>query len=146
MKIGEVKNFPKALLKKKCIPLYKAFIFEDSDQEMNINKNIDVLSLTKEAALETLINEMPMMDVVDHVFEQKTVSFAIIKLDTEDFVKKDVVDHGDVYFENDKSLSITLKDKIFKIDVEDYLIENIVIDIDHTTEKRVCKDIKLVKA
>ena len=146
MKIGEVKNFPKALLKKKYIPLYKAFIFEDSDQEMNINKNIDVLSLTKEAALETLINEMPMMDVVDHVFEQKTVSFAIIKLDTEDFVKKDVVDHGDVYFENDKSLSITLKDKIFKIDVEDYLIENIVIDIDHTTEKRVCKDIKLVKA
>ena len=149
MKINEIKGFPKELLKGKTIPLYKAYFFADSEDEMKINTSIDLLSISKEAAVEQLVNELPMQDVVDGIYAttilNHVVSFAVIKLDKADLLTKDVIDDGDVFFENGV-LSISLRDKLYKVDVEDNILESITIKIDDKTEKRICSDIKLAKA
>ena len=141
MKITDIEGFPKALLKKKEIPLYKAFIIINPDDVMNINSNIDILSITQEAAVASLVNELPLDEANE--LKGKVISFAIIKLQKDDLLTKDIVDEGEPYFENDH-LSITLKDKIFKIDVEDKLIDELDITVDEKTEYRICTNIKLV--
>lgn len=151
MKINEVENFPKALLKKKEIPLYKAFILRDPEEEMKINVNIDLLSLTMESAISRLINELPTDIIANEFFNPEnlsngiTISFAIITLDKDDLLTKDLVDKGDVYFQNE-AISITLKDKIYKVDVVDKILTNITIDIDDKTEERICSNIELMDA
>ena len=140
MKITEIEGFPKALLKKKEIPLYKAFIILDSDDVMNINSNIDILSITQEAAVISLVNELPLDDAMN--LKGKIISFAIIKLQKDDLLTKDIVDEGEPYFQND-NIAITLDKKIFKIDVEDKMIEELDITIDERTEYRICTNIKL---
>ena len=140
MKITEIEGFPKALLKKREIPLYKAFIILDSDDVMNINSNIDILSITQEAAVISLVNELPLDDAMN--LKGKIISFAIIKLQKDDLLTKDIVDEGEPYFQND-NIAITLDKKIFKIDVEDKMIEELDITIDERTEYRICTNIKL---
>ena len=143
MKITEVEHFPKELLRKKSVSLYKAFIIHDQDEVMNIDSNIDILAITEEAAVTSLVNELPLDEAMD--IKGKIISFAIFKLLKDDFVTKPVVDHGDVFF-NRNMLSITLKNKIFDVDVKDMRIEDITIDIDPKTEYRICSNIKLSKA
>ena len=142
MKIKEVESFPKALLKKKKIPLYRAFIIKDADEVMNINSSIDLLAITKEDAVIQLVNELPEEEILTIV--GKTVSFAVIELDRDDLLTKDVVDNGDVCFEHN-ILSVTLKDKIYNVKVEDMVIENIHIIIDPKTERKICTDLQLSK-
>lgn len=141
MTIAEVKGFPKELLKKKNVPLYKAFIVVDEEMVMNVNCDIDVLAISKEAAVASLINELPLEEAND--IRGKVISFAIFKLLKEDFITKPVVDAGDVYFENDM-LSITLRNKLYDIDVCDVRIDEVTIDIDPRTEFRICSNIKLI--
>lgn len=143
MTIADVKGFPKELLKKKYVPVYKAFIVVDEEMVMNVNCDIDVLAITKEAAVASLINELPLEEAQN--IRGKVISFAIFKLLKEDLVTKPVVDIGDVYFENDM-LSITLRQKIYEIDVCDARIDDVTIDIDPRTEYRICSNIKLVDA
>ena len=141
MTITDVKGFPKELLKKKYVPLYKAFIVVDEEMVMNVNCDIDVLAISKEAAVASLINELPLEEAND--IRGKVISFAIFKLLKEDFVTKPVVDAGDIFFEND-ILSITLRHKIYEIDVCDTRIDEVTIDIDPRTEYRICSNIKLI--
>jgi len=143
MTIADVKGFPKELLKKKYVPVYKAFIVVDEEMVMNVNCDIDVLAITKEAAVASLINELPLEEAQN--IRGKVISFAIFKLLKEDLITKPVVDIGDVYFENDM-LSITLRHKIYEIDVCDARIDDVTIDIDPRTEYRICSNIKLVDA
>lgn len=141
--INDVKGFPKELLKKKNVPLYKAFIIHDPDTTMNVNTSIDILAISEEAAVASLVNELPLEEAMN--IKGKVVSFAIFKLLKEDLITKPLVDAGDVFFENDL-VSITLNGKIYEIDVEDKRIDDITINVDEKTEYRICSDIKLVKA
>ena len=145
MKINEVQGFPKELLKHKTVPLYKAFLFTDSEEEMKINTSIDLLAISKEAALEVLVNESPIEDILSNTLTGKVVSFAVIKLDKDDLLTKDLVDAGDVFFENGV-LSVTLKDKKFKIDVEDHILKDLVISIDENTHRKICTETELIDA
>ena len=139
--IHDVSGFPKEVLKKKYMPLYKAFIIHDPETAMNVNSNIDILAITEEAAVASLVNELALDDAM--AIKGKIVSFAIFKMLKDDFVTKPVVDAGDVYFENDL-LSVTLAGKLYEVDVEDKRIDDITIDIDEKTEYRICTNIKLV--
>ena len=150
MKLSEVKNFPKALLKGKTLPLYKAFMVSSQEDELKIDTNIALLAVSKEAAIEQMVNEGNFEqffgDVIDSITESKNyiISFVIIKLDLKDLLTKDIMDHGDVFFEDD-ILSITLADKIYKIDVEDDILVSATFD--RKDVKRIrCKNIELKKA
>lgn len=150
MKIKEVRGFPKELLKGKTVPLYKAFLFSDSEDEMKINTSIDLLAISKESALEELINSSSfenglIEDLLDSTFNGHTISFAVIKLDKDDLLEKDLVDEGDVFFENGL-ISISLKDKKFKVDVVDNILKHIVITIDEKTKRKICSEIELIDA
>lgn len=142
MKITEVEKFPKSSLKKKTVPLYKAFIINDPDDEMKININIDLLAITEERAVNTLVNELRINNVDE--IKGKVISFAVFNLDTKDFITKDVVDEGDVYFQNE-SLSITLKDKVYTLDVVDKILDDIDIEFNEKTDQRICTNIVLRK-
>lgn len=149
MKINEIEGFPKELLKGKTVSLYKAYLFENSEDEMNINTSIDLLAISKEAALEQMMNDIPLEstwnDLLTKLWDRETISFAVIKLDKADLLKKDIVDEGDVFFENGV-LSITLKDKQYKIDVEDNYCDNITIEDDEKTLRKKVTKVKLAKA
>lgn len=159
MKIDELKEFPKSLLKKKHLTLYKAFVFENAEDEMKINTNIDVLAITKEAAIIKLLSEMAndaftssdenfgkSNAITDNLFGSgMVVSLAIIKLDTKDLLTKDIIDNGDVFFENDL-LSITLQDKIYVVDVEDVKINKISVTVDSDSTTVVLSDLEYDKA
>ena len=79
MKINEVEGFPKELLKGKTVPLYKAFFFTNSEEEMKINTSIDMLAISKEDALVELINQSPLEDTILSTWSGNTISFAVIK-------------------------------------------------------------------
>ena len=141
MFIEEVKGFPKEILKKKKVPFYKAFIIHDVGTELKVNSDIDILAITQEAAVASLVNELPLEEAMN--IKGEIVSFAIFRLKKDDFISKPVVDAGETFFEKDL-LSLTLKDKLFDVDVEDKRIDDITIDIDEKTEYRICSNIKLV--
>lgn len=145
MKINEVEGFPKELLKGKTVPLYKAFFFTNSEEEMKINTSIDMLAISKEDALVELINQSPLEDTILSTWSGNTISFAVIKLDKADLLTKDLVDEGDIFFENG-IISVTLRDKIYKVDVVDHILKNISIQIDDKTQRRICSDIELLDA
>lgn len=142
MLLKDVKNIPNEILKKKNIDFYKAFIIHDPDDTMRVNSNIDILGITEEAAVASLVNTLPLEDALD--IKGKCISFAIFRIKKEELMEKDLVDAGDIKFENGL-ISVTLRDKIYTIDVEDKIIENIDIDINPKTEYRLCTNIKLVK-
>jgi hypothetical protein len=139
--IRDITGFPKEILKKKYVLLYKAFIIQDTGTTMNVNPNIDILAITEEAAVASLVNELPLDEAM--AIKGKVVSFAIFKMIKDAFVEKPVVDAGDVFFENDM-LSVTLAGKLYEVDVDDKRIDDITIDIDEKTEYRICTNIKLV--
>lgn len=143
MTIKDVENLPKDFLKKKNLEFYKAFIIQDPSEIMKVNANIDLLGITMEAAVASLVNTLPLEEALD--IKGKCVSFAIFKLKKDELLEKNLVDNGDVNFEKGM-ISITLKDKIYSIDVEDKIIDDISIDIDPKTEYRICSGIKLIKA
>lgn len=143
MTIKDVENFPKEILKKKNLEFYKAFIIHDPSETMKVNSNIDLLGITMEAAVASLVNTLPIDEAMN--IKGKCVSFAIFRVKKDELLEKDLVDNGDINFENGM-ISITLKDKIYIIDVEDKIVEDINIEIDPKTEYRVCTDIKLVNA
>lgn len=143
MTIKDVENFPKEILKKKNLEFYKAFIIHDPSEIMKVNSNIDLLGITMEAAVASLVNTLPIDEAMN--IKGKCVSFAIFRVKKDELLEKDLVDNGDINFENGM-ISITLKDKIYIIDVEDKIVQDINIEIDPKTEYRVCTDIKLVNA
>lgn len=66
MKINEIEGFPKELLKKKTLKLYKAFIFEEPNTEMKVNENVALMGITPEAAVNLLLETIPL-----EVFDDK---------------------------------------------------------------------------
>jgi hypothetical protein len=130
-------DIPKEYKKKKKVTLYKAFILKDGD-EMKVNTDIDILSLTHEASILVLITSLRLEDISS--LKGKLINFAILEFTNDGLNNTDLIDNGDLYYQ-DLSFSITLKDKVYNVDVEDKLIEDIVIDIkeNEIVEIRVLK-------
>ena len=131
-------DIPKEYKKMKKIKLYKAFILKDGD-EMRVNVDIEILSLNYEAAILILITSLRLEDI--SLLKGKLINFATMEFTLEELNKKDLIDVGEMYCQ-DLSFSITLKDKLYTVDVEDKLIEDIVIEIGEN-EIKVVKEMKL---
>lgn len=80
------------------------------------------------------IYKVEMKDVV--------VNFAIFKMDLSDLKKKDLVDGGSDYFENGV-IGITLKDKLYKLDVEEKQLLSFKLQVNLENESRLISNIKL---
>ena len=141
MKLKELEGFPKTLLKKKSLPVYKAFIITDPEEYMDVKVDIDLLALSEEAAVKAMINELPLEEIPD--VKGSTISFAVIEIEKESLDSTELVDHGEIFFK-DEIMSITLKDKIYQINVYDKVLEDVTIDIDANTEIKLVSNIKLV--
>lgn len=146
MKIKDLKDFPKALLKEDEIHLYKAFKLLNLDDEMKININIDLLSLSEEIAVSRMINEMNTDELSELTSELASfkkddatptiISFAKFIFDKNYLLERELVDQGEIYFK-DGVISITLNDKEYEIDVYDKYLTDINIEISETDEKIV---------
>lgn len=142
MKLKELEGFPKTLLKKKSLPVYKAFIITDPEEYMDIKVDVDLLALTEEAAVRSMINELSLEEIP--YVKGRTISFAVIEIEKESLDSIDLVDHEEIFFK-DEIISITLKDKIYQINVYDKILEDVSIEIDANTEIKLVSNIKLVK-
>lgn len=133
MKITELEGIAKGLLKKKTLPLYKAFYIKEEGEEMRVNTAVDLLALSEKAALEEFVNNDPdygeylRSTYLENNDKFSTICFAVFQIDMKDLKEKDLLDEGDVFFKNDV-LSITLNDKIYKVDVIDKDIRNLVME------------------
>ena len=133
-------DIPKEYKKKKKIMLYKAFLLKDGE-EMKICTDIDILSFTHDAAILFMITSLNIDDA--SLLKGKTINFAAFEFQNDELTKKELVDEGEVYCQ-DLSLSLTLKDKLYKINVEDRLIEDIDIEINPKNEIKQIKSLKLI--
>lgn len=132
-------DIPKEYKKGKKIYLYKAFILKDGD-EMNIGTDIDILSFTHEAAIQFMMTSLTTEEV--EVLKGKTVNFTVFEFSSSELLDKELIDSGEVYCQ-DLSISVTLKNKIYKISVEDRLIEDIEVEINPKNEIKTIKSINL---
>ena len=130
MKIDEIKGFPKDLLKKKTLTLYKAFQIKDPDDEMQVNVSADLLAITEVAAVEQFLRTTSFLDFTDGILDDKIISFAVFELDMKDLLKKDLLlNGGEDYFQDD-ILFISIKDKIYDIKVGDKMVTTIKAEAD----------------
>lgn len=136
-RLGDLENIPKEYKKKKKLALYKAFILKDGD-EMRVGTDFDILSLTHESAILFMMTSLNIEDAT--TLKGKVINFAVFEFSTDELMTKELVDIGEVYCQ-DLSISITLKDKLYKINVEDRLIEDIVVEVNPKNE---IKEIKLL--
>lgn len=137
MKITDVKGIPTDALKKKSLPLYKAFIFPKDDMEMQVNVNIDLLGLTPEAAVQRLLQDIPvevfteeMDEKIENLFELDPSS------DKDDGIKGfDVIrsfgESMQITHSNDGVHKVNMKNTVvafavFKMDVEDLKSKSLV--------------------
>lgn len=131
-------DLSKDILKKKNIRLYKAFKLKEDD-EMVINPAVDILSLSHEAAIQFMINDMSLEEAQG--LENEIINFAVIEFKTDYLLPLSLLENDDdVYFNND-SLSISIRDKIYKISVEDKLVKEIDVEIDPKNEIKSIKNI-----
>ena len=133
----DIPDFPKDLLKKKTLNLYKAYLVKDPDERLTVNRNIDLLAITPEDAVPNLLDNIPLegLEEMQQSSEPVILSFVHISLKMADMKKDDLVDEGEPYFENGL-LAITLNDKEFDVKVLDKRLEDLQYTADLSTEKR----------
>lgn len=132
-------DIPKEFLRKKKIPLYKAFILKDGE-EMNVDTDIDILSFTYEAAVQYMLNSMTMEEIDN--LKGNYINFAIFTIDKSELTNKNLVLKEDAIYK-DGSISITLSNKIYKVDVDDKHVDEIEVDTNPKNEIKVMKNIAL---
>jgi hypothetical protein len=95
---------------------------------------------------EYLYKQMTIDEAKDGVYEVEmkdvVVSFAIFKMDTADLKTKELVDGGADFFQNG-ILGITLKDKLYKLDVTEMQLLSFKLTVNLENEARIISDIKL---
>ncbi len=124
-------DLPKDFIKKKKMKFYKAFILKDGE-EMDVNINCDIFSISYEGAVQYLINSMSYEEARD--LENKTINFAIFTFNSSDLIGKPLLDDDSEPFVKDDSISLTLKNKVYKINVEDKTILELDITFNPTNE------------
>ena len=137
MKITDVKGIPADALKKKSLPLYKAFIFPKDDMEMQVNVNIDLLGLTPEAAVQRLLQDIPVEVFTEEMDEKIENLFELDPSpDKDDGIKGfDVIrsfgESMQITHSNDGVHKVNMKNTVvafavFKMDVEDLKSKSLV--------------------
>lgn len=124
-------DLPKEFIKRKKLKFYKAFILKDGE-EMDVNVNCDIFSISYESAIQYFINSMSYEEAKS--LEHKTINFAIFTFNSCDLLGKSLLENDDDPYAKDDSLSLTLKNKIYKIDVEDKTILELDITFNPTNE------------
>lgn len=124
-------DLPKEFIKRKKLKFYKAFILKDGE-EMDVNVNCDIFSISYESAIQYFINSMSYEEAKS--LEHKTINFAIFTFNSCDLLGKSLLEDDDDPYAKDDSLSLTLKNKIYKIDVEDKTILELDITFNPTNE------------
>ena len=140
--LRDVKDFPKNLLRSKKISLYKAFVL-NNDEVMNIDVNIDILSISEEDAIKHMIQSLSVEQIEE--LRHRPVSLAILTFNKEELLDKPLIDEGDIYFK-DGNINITLKDKLYSVDVKDVNITELEYDVDPKTEIKNISELKMVSA
>lgn len=130
-------DIPKEVSKKKKIKIYKAFIAENGG-ELQIDVNIDLFSLNQQEAIERVIR------LSNDSYENKTIPVVVLTLPKEELYEKPLVDHGDV-FTSGQTFSLTLKDKIYEIGLEMYLVVSYDVEINKDTEEKTIKNLVIEK-
>ena len=137
MKITDVKGIPADALKKQSLPLYKAFIFPKDDMEMQVNVNIDLLGLTPEAAVQRLLQDIPVEVFTEEMDEKIENLFELDPSpDKDDGIKGfDVIrsfgESMQITHSNDGVHKVNMKNTVvafavFKMDVEDLKSKSLV--------------------
>lgn len=134
-------KLPSYLNKKKKINLYKAFILNDGDR-MSVNSNIDIFGLSYEAAVQYMLFSLTPTESAD--LNKKEIAFCIFVIDRSYLDMHPLVDEGDVYYDNE-NISITLKGKPYKFDVETKIIDSINIETNDKNEIKLITDIKFME-
>lgn len=122
---------PKYLTKKKKINLYKAYLLNPGD-EMKVNENIDIFGLSYESAVQYMLYSVNNEEVSN--LNGRSVCFAIFTIDRSYLDTHDLIDNGDKPYYEKENISITLKGKPYKMDVEEKIIDSIEIDINDKNE------------
>lgn len=127
MKIIDVKGIPADALKKKSLPLYKAFIFPKDDMEMQVNVNIDLLGLTPEAAVQRLLQDIPV-EVFTEEMDEKIEN--LFELDPSSG-KDDGIKGFDVIRSFGESMQIThSSDGVHKVNMKNTVVAFAVFKMD----------------
>lgn len=132
-------DLPKDIGKKKKIPLYKAWLKENGD-ELKVDVNIDIYSLTPEEAIERVIRSTL------NNLKDKIVAVIVFKFPKEELYNKDLVDHGDVFkCPSGLSFSMTIKDKLYDLELELYQIVSYDEEFIKDTEEKIIKNLVINK-
>lgn len=180
MKITEIEGFPKELLKGKTLKLYKAFIFEEPNTEMKVSENVELMGITPEAAVNLLLEDIPLevfddkwqeafedligkpssdynktkpmwknMTITKHEntvtidMDNTTICFAVFEFPMKELKKVDLVDGSEMtHFLND-ILGICLKDKTYRVNVEEKRLVSFRVKADAETEQRFISNLKM---
>ena len=163
MNSKEIVNKIKPYSKKGLISLYKAYLL-NNDDEMFVDSDITVMSLTKDMAVANLFCENCVTDVgiTNSQLAQKEIQqlvldkweqvcpygtiISILKLtfDEDEILLKDIVNGADSVFSNE-SITITLEGKFYSMSVKDYILEDIIFEVDKDTEIKTVHNVKLRK-
>lgn len=130
-------DLPKEISKKKKIPIYKAWL-KDNGDELKVDVNIDIYSLTPEEAITRILRS-----TLDNL-KNKIVAVIVFKFPKEELYNKDLVDHGDV-FTSGLSFSMTIKDKIYELELELYQIVSYDVEFIKDTEEKIIKNLVINK-
>lgn len=125
----------KDYLKKKNVIFYKAFMVSD-DAELKIDMDYDVYGITKEAAMQIILNSMGADELVS--LEGKHVAFISLSIDRLDLSTSPVVEDGfgDVFYKNG-ILGLTIRKKAFKMHAEEDVIKEIEFEMNPSNEIKV---------
>lgn len=128
------------IMKKKKLKVYKAVIPKDFE-ELDLNMDVELLSFSKEDAIAHMIHTMDLQEV-NNLKYPLNITFIVVTLQTEEFEDKKICDLEQLYLHNN-TISITLRDKNIKIDVEDNIIEELEFEFDAKTEIKTLKKVLL---
>lgn len=153
----------KKVSKKGMITLYKAFKLVDDD-EMRINTNVEVFSLTLEDSVKALfieksatylgspsesVTQEELQEIIMNKWEEfcpygSTISVIMLSFDEDELLKKEILVDGEVCLSNG-SILVTLDNKTYSMDVADYLLKNIEFTVDKETEIKKITKVELEK-
>lgn len=123
-------DLPSGISKKKKIPVYKAWL-KDNGDELKVDVNIDIYSLTPEEAITRVIRNGD----VGTDFKNIIMAVVVFKFLKDELYNKPLVDHGDV-FTSGQSFSMTIKDKLYELELELYQVVSYDLDYNKDTEEK----------
>lgn len=131
----------KKYLKKDHVSFFKAFPIH-GDEELVVDRDYEVMGLDQAGAIQILMNQMST-DEVDALIGQQ-VAFVVFDVDRFALNTTDLVDPelGEEFF-NQNQLAITLKNKLYKMHVEDRIIDDLKYDYNPQNEIKTLIELAL---